>query len=855
MEDDYLVVSLSAWEDDVIFYNNKESEEIEPQKNKLACLKHSVFLAPVKPTPFEFCKNGGTLEKDGCVCPEQWKGQRCTIVNFCKNSTDNNFHFDIITVGKYGPSIETCEDNTSNAGFPKATRFCNITIYGDITLGNVSEVNCNQNLETLAAQVCVTPCLLESLEDGIPPSLEISPCLGFPVLCDCCPSPFTILHKQSPKWGGDFPLDVVMVESNTTDDYTEISSKTLALTSNTNQLTAQNISYATTVVQQIFNESKNVPSEVRLPGVHKQKYKPPLAKKVAVATVSQLLDAKEDIFENVGSFGTLTKEIENYSLTLMNESIVQPNIAVQSVDLSTKDPVTVIFSVRRGVNDILDPQQTHIGINETELKPESQTELQILINTTQGTNKKFGFVLYQNNKFFQSKIFTMKSNFSQRIVAGKVSDDDTNSSMMKEVPNVSVEMIFKSKYNESQFQLQSYACVFWNFTKDDWDTSGCKKKPQNNSQFLGCQCNHTTNFAVLMSFRNNYNYPELDILSDIGCGLSIAGLAFSIIFYVVTRKQRKTSITYVFVSLFTCLLIFNILFLFGIENSNKKNNSTMNATRDNVIPQHDNGPPKNHLCTAIAFFLHYFLLATFIWAGLNGVQLYFLLIRTMKPLPRHIILFLTLTGWGVPALVASLTVGIFYPLKGELGYRQEVICWLALPENGNFGESPWFWSFILPVAIILFINMTVFIFITVKVLWGRNENLTSTKKNSALKKILSTISIAVIFGLTWILGYLMLIDNNNIIFNYLFCIFNTTQGLQIFFFYTARTKIFKDKISNMFKSMSSAFGRIKMPSLHSEVYVLLRSFPTRIEQFRLLESSKFTQKTFHSESSQINLCN
>uniref|UniRef100_F6UHE2 Adhesion G protein-coupled receptor G7 n=1 Tax=Monodelphis domestica TaxID=13616 RepID=F6UHE2_MONDO len=716
--------------------------------------------SPVKPTPFEFCKNGGTLEKDGCVCPEQWKGQRCTIVNFCKNSTDNNFHFDIITVGKYGPSIETCEDNTSNAGFPKATRFCNITIYGDITLGNVSEVNCNQNLETLAAQVY---------------------------------------------------------------DYTEISSKTLALTSNTNQLTAQNISYATTVVQQIFNESKNVPSE---------------AKKVAVATVSQLLDAKEDIFENVGSFGTLTKEIENYSLTLMNESIVQPNIAVQSVDLSTKDPVTVIFSVRRGVNDILDPQQTHIGINETELKPESQTELQILINTTQGIYPTFpfyfNFIMDLNYQIY----FLPKTNFL--ISKGYL------------LPLYSP---FHLQYNESQFQLQSYACVFWNFTKDDWDTSGCKKKPQNNSQFLGCQCNHTTNFAVLMSFRNNYNYPELDILSDIGCGLSIAGLAFSIIFYVVTRKQRKTSITYVFVSLFTCLLIFNILFLFGIENSNKKNNSTMNATRDNVIPQHDNGPPKNHLCTAIAFFLHYFLLATFIWAGLNGVQLYFLLIRTMKPLPRHIILFLTLTGWGVPALVASLTVGIFYPLKGELGYRQEVICWLALPENGNFGESPWFWSFILPVAIILFINMTVFIFITVKVLWGRNENLTSTKKNSALKKILSTISIAVIFGLTWILGYLMLIDNNNIIFNYLFCIFNTTQGLQIFFFYTARTKIFKDKISNMFKSMSSAFGRIKMPSLHSEVYVLLRSFPTRIEQFRLLESSKFTQKTFHSESSQINLCN
>lgn len=53
----------------------------------------------------------------------------------------------------------------------------------------------------------------------------------------------------------------------------------------------------------------------------------------------------------------------------------------------------------------------------------------------------------------------------------------------------------------------------------------------------------------------------------------------------------------------------------------------------------------------------------------------------------------------------------------------------------------------------------------------------STKKVSSLKKIFSTLSIAVVFGVTWILAYAMLINNDDIriVFSYIFCLFNTTQ--------------------------------------------------------------------------------
>lgn len=46
-----------------------------------------------------------------------------------------------------------------------------------------------------------------------------------------------------------------------------------------------------------------------------------------------------------------------------------------------------------------------------------------------------------------------------------------------------------------------------------------------------------------------------------------------------------------------------------------------------------------------------------------------------------------------------------------------------------------------------------------------------------MTKILGTFSVAVLLGITWALGYLMLIDHEqaNIVFSYAFCILNATQ--------------------------------------------------------------------------------
>ncbi|XP_076974699.1 adhesion G-protein coupled receptor G7 [Tamandua tetradactyla] len=738
--------------------------------------------------PQAFCRNGGTWENGRCICPEDWKGLRCTIINFCEKGTYKNFTFPKVTVGKYGSSLQTCENDTLNAGSPKAVGLCNHNMFEQTEFQNVSQRNCNENLQTLEQQI----------DNDTKP-----------------------------------------------EEYTNISSEVQILTADASKLTAGDIASATRVVRQIFDVSQDGTSQ---------------AKKIAVTTVGQLLDANEEVFQTAAAdnetFSKLIKSMENYSLSLDDGQVVVPNIAVQSVDLSQnhgEGGQSIRFSVMKGANNSLLPGLINVNSSVRELNPDEQTELQILLNVSKA-DTKCGFIVFQNSKLFQSKSFTTESNFSQRIISGTTEKNTIRQS-------ASVEMVFNPKHHPGQFELHSYACVFWDFSMNDWSTDGCSKN-ESTAEFLYCRCNHTSNFAVLMSFKRKYRYPKsLDVLSTVGCALSIAGLVLTIIFQVVTRKVRKTSVTWVLVNLCTSMLIFNLLFVFGIENSNKY--LTMNnSSPGNVRPTKDIVDIPNLTCTVMAALLHYFLLVTFTWTGLSSAQLYFLLIRTMKPLPPHFILFVSLIGWGVPAIVVALTVGIIYSQDQsnpawELGYRQEEICWLA---NKEFIKSPLLWSLFIPVAIILISNVVVFVIITVKVLWKNNQNLTSTKKVSSMKKVLSTLSVAVIFGITWILAFFMLIGNDGIrlVLSYIFCLLNTTQGLQIFILYTVRTDIFQSEASKVLKSLSSSAGSVKampfmtLPNVRIRMYNMLRSFPTLTEHFRLLEPSVITEEMTLSESDQAN---
>ncbi|XP_010129188.1 PREDICTED: probable G-protein coupled receptor 128, partial [Buceros rhinoceros silvestris] len=350
------------------------------------------------------------------------------------------------------------------------------------------------------------------------------------------------------------------------------------------------------------------------------------------------------------------------------------------------------------------------------------------------------------------------------------------------------------------------------------------------------------------AFQMKYKYAKpLEYISYIGIGLSMAGLVITILFQIFTRKTRRSSVTWMLVSLCFSMLIFNIIFISGIENQNAKNRSCDTTsyyqqylpydTASNTLLTSDMvDPPTASWCTAVAVLLHYFLLATFMWTALNSAQLYLLLLRAMKPLPGHFLITMSVIGWGIPAAVVAITLGATYREGKALNYRQEEFCWLAaLDQNQNFSvQKPMLWSFLLPVALILLFNIIIFIKICASVIWKKNENLTRNKKDSFMKKMIGTISIVVVLGITWTIGYLMLINHEetSLVFSYLFCILNATQGLQICILYTFRSPIFKKKVSEVF----SVFWVPEVPLyMHSKTYHVSKSQP-----------AKHSQETFRS---------
>ncbi|NWH76273.1 AGRG7 protein, partial [Piaya cayana] len=722
-----------------------------------------------------FCLNDGICKDGACVCPEEWVGSLCEIVNFCEASTytanisesiTKPLTFGRIIVGKYGNSEEKCEPDTVNGNTSIAIRLCSREGRTP-TLEPPKILNCNENLDSLASQV----------------------------------------------------------ETADSSNVAAIASNTQILTSMPDQLTTQNISAAVNITVQILKK----------PHVSEDSE----ASVAVMATVSQLMAANETEFNHdnlVNVTSSLTKVMEEFSLT---GNISQPNVAIQSAPLQLSSS-TILFSAQRDTA-LGYYQSTKLGIQENVpgLTGDLSTEVQILLNIMNNSNGRVGFVLYQNDKLFQSRIYRSRSSFSKQVVSGNIDGGRTRG----------VEIAFSPKYNTSELQLRDHACVFWDYAVNDWSTAGCAKA---RDQFLRCRCNHTTNFAVLMAFQIKYKYAKpLEYISFIGVGLSMVGLVITILFQIFTRKTRKTSVTWMLVSLCSSMLIFNIIFISGIENQNAKNHSSDTTsyyqqhlpygTASNTLLTSDIvDPPADPWCTAVAVLLHYFLLATFLWTALNSAQLYLLLLRAMKPLPGHFLITTSVIGWGIPAVVVATTLGATYREGKALNYRQEEFCWLAaLDQNQNFSvQKPMLWSFLLPVAFIILFNIIIFIKITVSVIWKKNENLTRNKKDSFKKKMIGTISIVVVLGITWTIGYLMLIshEKTSLVFSYLFCILNATQGLQICILYTFRSPIFKKKVSEAF----AVFWVPKVsPYLHSKTYYVSKSQPARLSQetFRSTQTS------------------
>ena len=124
-------------------------------------------------------------------------------------------------------------------------------------------------------------------------------------------------------------------------------------------------------------------------------------------------------------------------------------------------------------------------------------------------------------------------------------------------------------------------CVFWDFKQLEWSTDGCHRvEEESNLIETVCKCNHLTNFAALMDVNGREEWSLTKAILSYICGfLSIFGLVFTINLIVRRRphsSEKNISVkaslddmrSIITCNLCVCLLLTNLLVLFGMDRTN-----------------------------------------------------------------------------------------------------------------------------------------------------------------------------------------------------------------------------------------------------------------------------------------------
>ncbi|CAG2198998.1 unnamed protein product [Mytilus edulis] len=297
-------------------------------------------------------------------------------------------------------------------------------------------------------------------------------------------------------------------------------------------------------------------------------------------------------------------------------------------------------------------------------------------------------------------------------------------------------------------------CGFWNFTAFNnpetgaWSSFGSQVMNSTDSytrRKVICEYNHTKNFAVLMSpgLTPMSHHLPLSMISAIGCGISIVFLVITLLVHCVLWKYVKNDRTKILMNLCVALILSYIIFLAGITRTDNK-----------------------EICTAIAVALHYIFLTDFALMLAEGIHLVRMVVIIFPS--KSIIQWLLPACWVLPGGI----VGIAASVTKLKGYGNQKICWLTL-------ESNLIWGFIGPALLVILINFVIIIITVSKIMTSKGIGSTSI------------CVMLPLFGVTWVLGAFSL-NEDLVIFQYLFSIFNSLQGLFICLFHCFLNKKVKE---------------------------------------------------------------
>ncbi|XP_074166189.1 adhesion G protein-coupled receptor E5 isoform X3 [Sminthopsis crassicaudata] len=293
---------------------------------------------------------------------------------------------------------------------------------------------------------------------------------------------------------------------------------------------------------------------------------------------------------------------------------------------------------------------------------------------------------------------------------------------------------------------QEVICAFWQHDNGSghWATTGCRVVGTNESSTT-CSCNHLSSFAILVAHYDVEDWT-LSVITKVGLGVSLVCLLLCIFTFLLCRSIQGSRTT-IHLHLCLCLFVGSTVFLAGSANPGQGQVGLR--------------------CRLVAGLLHYCFLAAFCWMCLEGLELYFLVVRVF-PGPGLRTRWLCLLGYGTPALIVAISAAVY-----SQGYGRPRYCWLSL-KNG------FIWSFLGPITLIIAFNAFIFV-VTIWKLTQKFSEINPDMKKLKKARMLTFTAIAqlCILGCTWIFG-LFLFGPQSQVLVYIFTILNCFQGCFLF---------------------------------------------------------------------------
>lgn len=290
-------------------------------------------------------------------------------------------------------------------------------------------------------------------------------------------------------------------------------------------------------------------------------------------------------------------------------------------------------------------------------------------------------------------------------------------------------------------------CVYWDLDEKVWSTDGCRLI-STNDEATQCACNHLTSFAILMDVSGRVSQyagamsAALDVVSVVGCALSVVCLALSLFvftFFTSLYNVRNT----IHRNLCLSLIIAELVFMIGIDRTENKVG-----------------------CSIVAVLLHYFFLVAFCWMFLEGYQLYLMLIQVFESDKTRLLLYYKFS-YGFPAVIVAVSAGVTWH-----NYGTDEYCWINT-------SSSTLWAFVGPIIGIILANF-VFLGIALKVVLSvksRDRN----ERERILGWLKGSATLLCLLGVTWVFGFLTAVGGaGGVVFAWIFTILNCTQGVFIF---------------------------------------------------------------------------